>query len=43
MCFSPYLGIGCVGGGGGSPNGLVRKLLMQLFTLYSSKIKLSET
>ena len=31
------------GGGGGSPKGLVHNLLMQLFTLESSKIKVSET
>ena len=44
MCSSPYLGIGCGGGrGGGSPKGLVHDLLMQLFTLGSSKIVDSET
>ena len=39
--FSPYLGIGRLGGGGGglSPNGLAHKLLMQFFTLGSSKSK----
>ena len=42
MCFSPYLGIGCRGGGG-SPKGLVHNLLMQFFTLGSSKIEVSET
>ena len=31
MYFSPYLGNGC-GGGGGGPKGLVHNLLMQLFT-----------
>ena len=36
MCFSLYLGIGC-GGGGGQP-GLVHNLVMQCFTLGSSKI-----
>ena len=36
MCFSPYLGIRS---GGGSPNGLVHNLLLQLFTLCSSKIE----
>ena len=41
MYFSPYLGIGC--GVGGSPKGLVHNLLVQLFTLDSSKIELSET
>ena len=33
----------CVGGGGGAPNGVAHKLLMQFFTLYSSKIEVSET
>ena len=42
MCFSPYLGIGC-GGGGGAPKRWVHNLLMQFFTLGSSKIELSET
>ena len=42
MCFSPYLCIGC-GGGGGGPKGLVRDLLMQFFSLYSSKIEFSAT
>ena len=37
MCFSPYLGIGCGGGVGGSPKGLVQNLLMQFFTLGSAK------
>ena len=38
--FSLYLGIGRVGGGGGgAPKGLVHNLLMQFFTLGSSKIK----
>ena len=32
MCFSPYLGIGRAGGGGGSPKGLAHNLLMQFFT-----------
>ena len=40
MCFSPYLGIGCRGGG--SPKGLVHNLLMQLFTLGGSKIEVFE-
>ena len=35
-CFSSYLGIRS--GGGGSPKGLVHNLLMQIFTLGSSKI-----
>ena len=43
MCFSLYLGIGCGGGGGGSPKGLVHNLLMQFFTLGSSKIEVFET
>ena len=30
-------------GGGGSPKGLVHNLLMQFFTLDSSKIEVSET
>ena len=41
MCFSPYLGIGRAGGGG-SPKGLVHNLLMQFFTLDSSKIEVFE-
>ena len=41
MCFSPYLGIGR--GGGGAPKGLVHNLLMQIFTLGSSKIEVFET
>ena len=32
-----------VRGGGGSPKGLVHNLLMQFFTLGSSKIEVSET
>ena len=43
MCFSPYLGIGRGGGGGGVPKGLVHHLLMQFFTLGSSNIEVSET
>ena len=31
------------GGGGGAPKGLVHNLLMQFFTLGSSKIELPET
>ena len=31
------------GGGGGSPRGLVHSLLMQFFTLGSSKIEVFET
>ena len=41
MCFSPYLGIRS--GGWGSPKGLVHILLMQFFTLGSSKIEVFET
>ena len=43
MCFSPYWGIRRAGGGGGAPKGLVHNLLMQFFTLDSSKIKVFET
>ena len=35
-CFSPYSGIGRVGG---SPKGLVHNPLVQFFTLGGSKIK----
>ena len=43
-CFSPYLGIGPRGGGGGgSPKGLVHNLLMPFFTPGSSKVQVSET
>ena len=42
MCFSHYLRIGS-GGGGGVPKGLVHNLLMQFFTLGSSKMEVSET
>ena len=42
MYFSPYLGIGCGGGGGGAPKGLVHNLLMQIFTLGSSKVEVFE-
>ena len=31
------------GGGGGAPRGLVHNLLMQFFSLYRSKIEVSET
>ena len=41
-CFSPYLGIGW-GWGGGGPTGLVHNLLMQFFTLDSSKIEVFKT
>ena len=39
MCFSPYLSIGCEGGG---QTGLVHNLLMQFVTLGSSKIEVSK-
>ena len=42
-CFSSYLDIRFGGGGGGPPKGLVHNLLMQLFTLGSSKIEVFET
>ena len=46
-CFRPYLGvfhhIWVLGGGGGSPKGLVHNLLMQFFTLDSSKIEVFKT
>ena len=41
--FSPYLGIGPTGGGGGSPKGLAHNLLMQFFTLDSSKMEVFKT
>ena len=41
-CFSPYLGIGRRGGGV-SPKGLVHNLLLQFFTLGSSKIEVFKT
>ena len=40
MCFSPYLSL--TSGGGGSPKGLVHNLLMEFFTLGSSKIEVFE-
>ena len=46
MCSPPYLGIRSVGGGGGggvSLKGLVHNLLMQFFTVGSSKIKVFGT
>ena len=50
-CFRPHLGVfhpiwvlGWVGGGGGgAPKGLVHNLLMQFFTLDSSKIEVFKT
>ena len=42
--FNKYLGIWVLGwGGAGSPEGLVHNLLMQFFTLDSSKIEVFET
>ena len=41
-CFSPYLGIGRMGGGG-LPKRLVHNLLMQFFTPGRSKIEVFET
>ena len=41
MRFSPYLGVGC--GGGGGQTGLVHNLLMHFFSLCTSKIEVSET
>ena len=35
--------VGWRGGGGGAPKGLVHNLLMQFFTLGSSKIEVFET
>ena len=44
MCLPLYLGIPSGGGGGGaSPTGLVHNLLMQFFTLDSSKIEVFDT
>ena len=44
MCFSSrYLGIGCRVEGGGGPKGLLHNLLLQLFSVRSSKIQVSET
>ena len=40
--FSPYLGITARGGGGGVPSRLVHNLLVQFFTLGSSKIEVFE-
>ena len=40
-CILLYFNIGC--GGGGAPKGLVRSLLVQFFTLCSSKIEVFET
>ena len=41
--FFTSFGYSAHGGGGGSPKGLVHNLLMQFFTLGSSKIEVSET
>ena len=45
MCLSFYLVIGCRGAGGGrwSPRGLVHHLLLQFFTLGSSRMEVFET
>ena len=43
MCLSLHLGSGCGEGGGGASKGLVHNLLMQFFSLGSSKIEVSET
>ena len=42
MFFTPIWVLG-PGGGGSSPKGLVHNLLMQFFTLGSSKIEVFET
>ena len=42
ICFSPWV-LGARGGVGGSPKGLVHNLLLQLFTLDSSKIEVLQT
>ena len=41
--FFTLFGYQVRGGGGGSPKGLVHKLLVQFFTLGSSKMKVFET
>ena len=41
--FFTLCGYWAHGGGGGSPNGWVHNLLMQFFTLRSSKIEVFET
>ena len=41
--FFPLFGYWVGGGGGGVPKGLVHNLLMQFFTLGSSKIEVSDT
>ena len=49
MCFSPYLGVGRTGGGGGLPRDwycgtqLADAVLMRFFTLDSSKIEVFQT
>ena len=42
VVFHPIWGLGRVGGGG-APKGLVHNLLMQFFTLGSSKLEVFET
>ena len=41
--FHPIWVLAARGGGGGAPKGLVHSLLMQFFTLDSSKIEVSKT
>ena len=41
--FHPIWVLGARGRGGGGPKGLVHNLLMQFFTLDSSKIKVFKT
>ena len=41
MCFSPYLGLSSRGRG--VPKGLVHNVLLQFFTLGTSKIEVLET
>ena len=43
MFFTLFFWGGDWVGGGGSPKGLVHNLLMQFFTLYSSKTAVAET
>ena len=41
--FRTLFGYWAAGGGGGAPRGLIHNLLMQFFTLGSSKIEVLET
>ena len=43
MCFPPYLGVGCRGGGEGCPKRLVHRPFLHHFILHGSKIEVSET